>query len=61
MEELKPLNADIVSSIRAARQKLSADLSSKENTQHDSFMDTKQQLYRPSSSLVDKTISVNFQ
>ena len=61
MEQLKPLSADIVSSIRAARQKLSVDLSSKENNSNESFMDTRQQshqLYRAGSSLVDKTITV---
>lgn len=59
MEELKPLNAEIVSSIRAARQKLSVD-HSKENMQQDSFMEShlSQQLYRAGNTLVDKTINV---
>lgn len=57
MEELKPLNADIVSSIRAARQKLSVDLSSKENMQQESFMETGvNQLCRPGSNLIDRTM-----
>jgi hypothetical protein len=58
--ELRPreLNVEIINCIKAARQKLSVDLTAPKENLGKTRDESVEQLYKPGSSLVEKTINV---